>query len=330
MICGCTVSGVLRLMRERLARFCIRHPEQASMSDEVILPAYVDETGARGLMRDLKPERDQDISLMCALVFEPDGHAKAIETFTAGFDAFCRAMPPGAKLHITDAFKPGNETWGNVAARVREEFIEHVKTLRPIVVYSARRLKLAREAHARDQTLIEAGKAAKRSAIKITGANRPSDARVEDDLVICLSLRLDAFAGDMVSQIRNVKQVDLLFDEIDVAERYEALIQRTREISKTVTKVSGWDPAQSKRVKGSIQFAAEAPFRLDTRFIGNIHVLGKAHPLILAADIVTNYLVYHLKQLPSDAPLNAPSSIVGWVLEDRVWGVSDDATDDLY
>jgi hypothetical protein len=40
----------------------------------------------------------------------------------------------------------------------------------------ARRLKLAREAHARDRTLIEAAMAAKRSAIKITGANRPSDA----------------------------------------------------------------------------------------------------------------------------------------------------------
>ncbi len=148
--------------------------------------------------------------------------------------------------------------------------------------------------------------------------------------MICLSLRLDAFAGDMASQVYDVKQVDLLFDEIDVAERYEALIQRTREISKTVTKVSGWDPAQSKRVEGSIQLAAEAPFRLDTQFIGGIHVIGKAHPLILAADIVTNYLAYHLTHLPSDAPLNAPSSIAGWVLKDRVWGVSDDATDDLY
>ncbi len=148
------------------------------MADEaMILPAYVDEAGARGLVRDLKPERDQDISLMCALVFEPGGHAKAIETFTPGFEAFCRAMPPDAKLHITDAFKPGNEAWGKVATNVREEFIGHLKTVRPIVVYSARRLKLAREAYARDRTLFEAAKAAKRSAIKITGANRPSDAR---------------------------------------------------------------------------------------------------------------------------------------------------------
>jgi hypothetical protein len=85
------------------------------MTDEpVIFPAYVDEAGARGLLRELKSERDQEISLMCALVFEPGGHAKAIEIFRPGLEAFCQAMPPGAKLHITDAFKPGNEAWGEV------------------------------------------------------------------------------------------------------------------------------------------------------------------------------------------------------------------------
>ncbi len=267
---------------------------------------------------------------MCALVFEPDGHDKAVQTFTPGFEEFCRAMPANAKPHFTDAFAPGHEPWGKVAKKVREEFIDHLNTVRPMVVYSARRLRLAREAHARDQTMIEAAKAARRSAIKITGEKRPNDARIEDDLVICLSLRLDAFAGDMVAQVHDVKQIDLLFDEIDIAERYEALIQRTREISKTVTKVSGWDPTQSKRVAATMQFAAEAPFRLDTKFIGGIHVVGKAHPLILAADMVTNYLAHHLKQLPTDAPLNAPSSIASWALRDRVWGVSENATDDLY
>jgi hypothetical protein len=301
------------------------------MADEpVILPAYVDEAGARGLVRELKPERDQAISLMCALVFEPGGHAKAIETFRPGFEAFCHAMPLGAKLHITDAFKPGNEAWDKVAAEVRKEYVAHVNTVRPMIVYSARRLRLARDGHARDQMLIAAAQAAKRSNIRIASANRPSDARVEDDLVMCLSLRLDAFAADMASQVHDVAQIDLLFDETDMAEHYEAIIQRTRAISKAVTKVSGWDPALSKRVQGTIELTATAPFRLDTKYIGGIHVIGKAHPLVLAADIVTNYLAHHLKQLPPNAPLNAPSSIAEWELEDRVWGVFDNATDDLY
>lgn len=296
----------------------------------VILPAYVDEAGERGLLRELKPDRDDAISLMCALVFEPDGHAEAIKTFEPGFRAFREAMPPGAKLHITDAFKAGNEAWGAVAKKLREEFIVHLRTVRPIIVYSARRLKLSREAHAREQTLFDAAKASKQSKIRITGADRPSDERIEDYLVASLALRLDAFAGDMASQAYKVQQVDLLFDETDVADRYESHIQRTREISKSTSKVPGWDPELSKRVEGIIHTTADAPFRLDTAFIGGIYVVGKAHPLVLAADIVANYLAYHLRNLPPDAPLNAPSSIAGWALGDRVWGVSDDAIEDLF
>jgi hypothetical protein len=48
---------------------------------------------------------------------------------------------------------------------------------------------------------------------------------------MCLSLRLVAFAVDMASQVHDVAQVELLFDETDMAERYEATIQRTREIN---------------------------------------------------------------------------------------------------
>jgi hypothetical protein len=175
-----------------------------------------------------------------------------------------------------------------------------------------------------------AAKASKTSPVKIIGENRPSDWRIEDDLITCLALRLDAFADDLAGQVHDVKQVDLLFDEIDVAKRYEALIQRTREVSKNVTTVAGWDPAQSARVEGTIGFEIDAPFRIDTKFIGGIHVIGKEHPLVLAVDIVTNHLAHHLKRLQSNAPLNAPSSIAGWALEDRVWGVTEDATDDLF
>jgi hypothetical protein len=56
---------------------------------------------------------------------------------------------------------------------------------------------------------------------------------------------------------------------------------------------------------------------LDTQYIGNIEVYDKDHPLILAADLVANYLAYQLKHLPT----TAPSSIAGWELEQLVWGV---------
>lgn len=198
-----------------------------------------------------------------------------------------------------------------------------------MVIYAARRLRLARAAHERRENLQNEAKASRQSPVEIVGKNRPSDARIEDDLIISLALRLDAFAEN-AGQVHDVKQVDLLFDEIDIAERYEATIQRTREVSKNITTVKGWDPTQSARVEGTIAFKVEAPFRVDTKFIGGVHVMGKAHPLVLAADIVTNHLAHHLKQLPADTPLNAPSSIEGWVLQERVWGVMDEASEDLF
>ncbi len=296
----------------------------------VILPAYVDEAGARGQVRDIRPERDGEFGLMCAVLFDPDLHAKAIEDFTPAFEKFRDAAPPGAKLHITDAFKPGNEAWRAVAEPVREEYIQLIQTFNPMVIYAARRLRLARAMHERHENLKAETKADRRSSVKIVGDNRPSDTRIEDDIITSLVLRLDEFANSMAGQVYNVKQVDLLFDEIDVAERYEAVIQRTREVSTNITTVKGWDPAQTKRVEGKIAIKVDAAFRVDTKFIGGIHVIGKAHPLVLAADIVTNYLAHHLGKLPADAPLHAPSSVEGWVLEGRVWGVVDGASDDLF
>jgi len=296
----------------------------------VILPAYLDEAGARGLARNLTPERDHEFGLMCALVFEPDGHAKAVQDFTPPFEAFRSAMPAGAKLHITDAFRPGNEAWKAVAETVREQYLRLIETARPMVIYAARRLRLSRELHQGSATLQAQAKAARRSSVQIARENRPSDARIEDELMLSLALRLDAFAEDIAAQVHDVKQVDLLFDEIDIAERYEATIQRTREVSKNVTTVKGWDSTQSKRVEGTIAFQVSAPFRVDTKFIGGIHVVGKAHPLVLAADMVTNHLAHHLGQLSGDAPLNGPSSIKGWVLENRVWGVMENASEDAF
>jgi len=299
-------------------------------SSSVILPAYIDEAEARGLVRDLMPTRDHEFGLMCAVVFEPDGHAKAVQDFTPPFEEFRKAMPAGAKLHITDAFRPGNESWREVAESVRREYLRLIQTTRPMVIYAARRLRLARAAHERTEDLQKDAKAARRSPVKVVGENRPSDARIEDDLITSLALRLDAFAEDMAGQVHDVKQVDLLFDEIDIAERYEATIQRTREVSNNITTVKGWDPTQSARVEGTISFKVNAPFRIDTRFIGGIHVVGKSHPLVLAADIVTNHLAHHLRQLSAESPLNAPSSVEGWVLRDRVWGVMEQASEDLF
>jgi hypothetical protein len=296
------------------------------------IPAYIDEAGARGRVRDLTPARDHEFGLICALVFAPDAHAETVQLFTPGFERFRAVMPAGAKLHITDAFKPGNEKWAEVAREVRTEFIELIQRKHPVIVYAARRLALSRNWHAATDAAMTSAKAARRSKIKLTGADRPSDWRVEDDLITMLALRLDAF-GEIAQQAHLNPWIDLFFDETDkeVAERYEAAVARTASITSTVETVAGWDPATNKRVQGSVTMEVkDPPFRIDTQYLGGIYVIGKEHPLVLAADIVTNYLAHHLAQLGPDAPLNAPSSIEGWELAQRVWGVSDDASDDLY
>jgi hypothetical protein len=269
---------------------------------------------------------------MCALVFEPSSHVEAIKLFTPGFEEFGKAKPPGAKLHITDAFRPGNEKWAAVASRVREDFLQLILRKRPMVIYAARRLGLSRVWHELRERVETDAKAATDSKVKIIGGNRPSDWRIDDDLIMGLTLRLDAFAEVASRQVR-LKQIDLLFDETDeeLAKRYAAAIKSTRNISTNVTKVPGWDSAQTKRVEGAIMSQVKnAPFRIDTTYLGGVHVVGKEHPLVLAADIVANYLGHHLGELPPTAPLNSPASISGWRLEERVWGVSDDASDDLY
>lgn len=118
-----------------------------------IIPAYVDEAGARGLVRNLTPARDHEFGLMCAVLFEPDGHAKVIQNFTPSFEKFRAAMLPGAKLHITDAFKPGNEAWRAVAEAVRDDYLNLLESTRPMVIYAARRLRLSREAHGRSEDM---------------------------------------------------------------------------------------------------------------------------------------------------------------------------------
>lgn len=308
-------------------------PDPKTMTKETTpIPAYIDEAGARGRVRELTPARDHEFGLMCALVFAPDTHAETIQLFTPGFERFRAAKPADAKLHITDAFKPGNEAWAEVAKEVRSEFVGLIKRKRPVIVYAARRLALSRIWHDTTDSAKATAKASRRSKIKITGADRPSDWRIEDDLITMLALRLDAF-GEMTEQAHKAPEVNLLFDETDkeVAERYEAAMARTANISARIEHVAGWDPSTSKRVQGTIAMQVkDTPFRIDTQYLGGIYVIGKEHPLVLAADIVTNYLAHHLGQLGTDAPLNAPSSIAGWELAERVWGVSDDASDDLY
>ena len=298
--------------------------KQTSNTSDVDTLAFIDESGARGYSRKLTASRDHDLGLMCALLIPAKRVEEFSNAFRSGYEQFLNSVPDGARHHITDAFMSGNEYWATVARSVRSEFHGLIRCLQIPVIYEARRLAVERSSYERREHLISQARASRRSSVRIP--NRPSQSKVEDQLVFGLALKLDAFCEDFKR-----RRVDMLFDEIDdtVAQGYRTVVDKTRNIGKSRHVVRGWNPETRSQVRREISFETHAPFSLNTRFLGELHVVGKAAPLMLAADIVANSLYYHLQGLASDAFLNRPSSIDGWDLEDRVYGARDDAIEDI-
>lgn len=295
--------------------------------------AYIDEAGAKGFERNVRVDNDNDIGLISAIIFPPNVHDKAKELFTPGFLKFQQAAPPGAKIHFTDAYTPGNEAWADVANEVREDFIRIIYELNPIIVYTARRLRHTRENYKNITNMIENAKANSNKNIKIIGSDRPNKDTIEEDLMLGLTLRIDAF-GEICENENDITYFDLYFDQIDdsTKKKYEGVIERTKNLSTSTTKiVNGWDSSSKQKLTGTINTKIHSEdMRLDTQYVQSVHIAGKNHPLVLVADLVANLLYRHLKQLDVNAPLNAPSSILGWRLEERVYGTMDGALEDLF
>lgn len=288
--------------------------EPSSNAPDIL--AFVDEAGERGFVRDLSPERDDLVSVLCAIPV-PSEHLDCLrDELRPLYDRFKEAAPGGAKLHITDAFKPGNEEWRTVAEQVRKELFSKMHEMQVILIYVARRCRVARQMFETMDDARQQMMSKRRSSVKIVGANRPSDEKIEDDLMKSLALMLDAFAEDASRQ-----HVDIFFDEIDteVAKRYESSLGSTRHISGSVSLVRGWDSRTKEKVEGQVAISVETPIRLDSKFLGTISVVGKDDPLIFAVDIVANSLWRHLSSLATNTALNNRTSVTGWDLENLVW-----------
>ncbi len=284
------------------------------------IQAFIDESGARGFSRKLTPDQDHEVGLLSALLV-PDPCVRQIEgAFRPGYERFVSAAPPNSKIHITDAFASGDANWEAAARSVRSEYCDLINEFDIPVIYAARRLRVERESYERDEALCRNGMASRQSRIRVS--NRISRQTIEDSLVTTLALILDGFCED-----RGHQRVDLVFDSVDsaVAQLYRAYVDRTRNVSDSRSVVKGWDAETQSGVVGEVRSRFRAPFPLDTRFLGELRVAGKANPLVLAADMVTNLLYRHLINLPADALLCSQASIAGWKLGARVYGVSDDA-----
>lgn len=289
--------------------------------------AYIDEAGSKGLLRKLDPNNDGEIALIASIAVQFDRFEEFHGAFREPFERFEQARPVGGgKLHITDAFKPGNETWAVIAEEVRNQIFELIEDMQIPVVYEARRLGIARKSFQTFERALDAAYASRQSPIKMS--RRPSNERIEEECMIGLVLKLDALMQDL-----NLGTVDLMTDQLDsqIAKLFSAMIERTQTVSQpSESTVKGFDLVKQEIVEGTIRIEVkdalgELRTDLDARHIGELTVLGKDDPLIFAADVVANALFYHLSSLQFDEPLNHPGSIKNWVLGNRVYGVREGA-----
>jgi len=294
--------------------------------------AYIDESGPSkaGFVRKLTEDRDDQFGVLCAVVLPAELKDQVEISFRPAFENFVAEAPPGEKWHITDAFKPGYEAWGEAAKSAREEAWRIISKFNLSVVYDARRAALSRSNFEALQSALKPLAAARRSDVDIPELRRPSDETMEDHLFSGLLLKLDCWATD-----HRRERVDLVFDEMD--KKLERTVNEVKadlqEIEHSSHVVKGFNKATREHVKDIIEISARSsngslPFSIQR--IGSVSVLGKAQPLVLLEDFVANALAHHLGQLPVDAPLNAPASIAGWALERHVYGVREDALEDLW
>lgn len=292
--------------------------------------AYVDESGAKGLIRNLKPAQDKKIAVIACIAVPDTELQRFYDAFREPFNRFKQARPARtASLHITDAFESGSVAWANVAREVREQIFRTIRAMQIPVVYHARRLRIVRQTFERIQNMIDQALTSRRSDIRVN--TRPSAERVEEDCMIGLTLKLDALLTDYGYDL-----VDFVTDEMDrpIAKLFQSMMDHTRKMANpSGCMVRGFDPAKKERVES--QFRIEVRDMLgqripdfNTRHIGNLVVQGKDHPLVFAADVTVNALWHHLSGLSSDAPLNHPDSIAGWTLGNRVYGTRPDALED--
>jgi hypothetical protein len=287
--------------------------------------AFVDESGPRGRLRDLTPERDAEVSVLCALPIPAQHVEYAREAIRPAYDLFAAAAPPGAKLHIADAFKPENAAWGEVAHRVRADLFRFLVEAQFQVVYAARRLRIARQTYegqeAFRQKLRDDRAARGPSNMRIANANHANGEQVDDRLLEDLTLIMDTFM-----EIEGLWRADYHFDEItDTAvDRFQGLIDRLRETGNRVHETRVRDLTRNETITRSARItmtsSSHPDLRLNVQHVGEIRKVGKTDPLIFAVDVVTNSLWRHLDALGPTADLNDAGALVNWPLAQIVAG----------
>lgn len=285
-----------------------------------IIRTYIDEAGAKGLSKNLAPQRDGEVGVLASVSVPEERLTEMRGCFEPAFKRFVEATPAGQKAHIVDAFSGEDCNWRAVATEVRSDFFLIIGRLEIPIVYEARRLRVHRVSRDTKQDLSRNAKARRRSKIKVS--ERTDRTRVETELMTGLALKLDALCEDV-----GYDQINLLMDETDILDAYQAQLESVKNIGAPKTTLhTGFNSETNSVVKRQLTVQMQAPElarSLTPQYLGTLDLADKNDPLLLAADMVANSLFRHLSDLPLEHQLNAPSSISGWALEDRVHGCMD-------
>ncbi|MEO6325971.1 MAG: hypothetical protein ABIT01_00860 [Thermoanaerobaculia bacterium] len=287
---------------------------------------YIDESGEKGYVDVVNPSEFG--LLLGVIVRDCDGNAlrAALQPY---FDSFVRALPPGMKPHITDAFASRDPAVCAVATSTRASYQQVARSSPITVVYEA--ISASGFARRRDERVAMATKAetARRSGIRIT--NHPHRDRLEEELLEGFLLKLDAFGED-----HDLAHISVTSDTLSkgVRDSYADILEQARTASNRTEEVKGYNPATRERLKGALTTRIIVPvgsgLDVDVRRAGDI-TDRPPEPLLLLADILVNSLRHHFKTTvnPATDPLNAPGSIRGWTLEASVYGVMDEYAMDV-
>lgn len=287
------------------------------MSDKIIekwAMTFIDESGNHMFVRNLKEWHDNEIALLCALCIPEE----RVEFFRNRIKPFYDrlksiALKKGIKMHVTDFFSSDDMQLRDEAINVRKEVFNLIKKHQPAIVYSARRVRLARVLFEKcNKERIRAYENSIGTNIRVSELGRISQENIMQRVMTFLICQLDECLRNF-----SFSHNKLCFDEIDgvFLKIYKDVVKElicARDFSHFVKfRNIKENKTYIKTLKGKII----TDRIIEDTLVKDMEIIGKDDPIIFAIDITCNSLWRHLSSLPKDAMLNNPYSIKGWELE---------------
>jgi len=281
---------------------------------------FIDDGGIHALIRNLKPQQDHEIALLCALPV-PKRHLTLFrseiqplyEELKRLVDETNKFSRNKIKMHITDMFSTEDSKLREAADNARGKIFSLIAKHQGAIVYSARRAGVARKEFERaDRDRREA-----LSRLKTTQNRVPELGRISQENILERAMKYLIAKLDMLLRHQSSSGNELYFDEIDPSALnvYRKVKSEFDDVTHEKFSVSVRNISTGETVIKTLNVSIETEQPIQDTLVRDIQIRGKEDPLIFAVDVVANSLWRHLSSLPSDAHLNVFESVKGWDLE---------------